>query len=201
MHVHSREAQEVHFTEIHTFWREFVFFHEILVVFFLTGKITTFSQKPPNSVKIHEISVKIAKSCWGEPPGLLYILWTRPSFFWYDNDKDLKVGFLMTRVRYWSVFHGCLVVLRLINTISITGQHYAFDWSIYRRSVDTKSCHFGSCREVHVTDSTSTLFQSVSLSVSVNHGSLSPVLLLELDSLQPWPLLLWGYLRQDPPDF
>ncbi len=25
---------------------------------------------------------------------------TRPTFFWYDNDKDLKVYFLMTRIIY-----------------------------------------------------------------------------------------------------
>ncbi len=26
--------------------------------------------------------------------------WPRPSFFWYDTDKDLKVCFLVTRVMY-----------------------------------------------------------------------------------------------------
>ncbi len=26
--------------------------------------------------------------------------WPRPSFFWYDNDKDLKVCFLMTPVSH-----------------------------------------------------------------------------------------------------
>ena len=25
--------------------------------------------------------------------------WPRPSFFWYDNDKDLKLYFLMTGVK------------------------------------------------------------------------------------------------------
>ncbi len=30
----------------------------------------------------------------------------RPSFFWYDNDKDLKVCFLVTRV-------NCRVIVRV----------------------------------------------------------------------------------------
>ncbi len=32
----------------------------------------------------------------------------RPSFFWYDNDKDLKVCFLVTRVNF-GVFPGLLL--------------------------------------------------------------------------------------------
>ncbi len=27
-----------------------------------------------------------------------WAIWSRPSFFWYDNDKDLKVCFLVTRI-------------------------------------------------------------------------------------------------------
>ncbi len=29
----------------------------------------------------------------------------RPSFFWYDNDKDLKVCFLVTRVKWLGMEH------------------------------------------------------------------------------------------------
>ncbi len=32
----------------------------------------------------------------------------RPSFFWYDNDKDLKVCFLVTHLMVVSAFVRCL---------------------------------------------------------------------------------------------